>query len=183
MAKRKAAIKEKKLEKRQEKTPNLEPILETVGYLVGEKGERVIRALTRGEMTDEELAKKTNLQVNQIRSILYILHENRIVSYRREREENSGWYVHYWRLEPERALDYIKEQKAELLRKLEERLAEEESKIYFTCEKEYARVSYENAMGTEFKCPTCGGTLKPYDNSAIVNSLKAQIERLRRELS
>lgn len=183
MVKRKAVAKAKRVEKRQEKTLDLGPILETAGYLVGEKGEKVIKVLARGEMTDEELAKKTNLQVNQVRSILYTLHENRIVSYRREREENSGWYVHYWRIEPERALDYIKEQRAEFLRKLEERLAEEENKIYFACEEGCTRVPYESAADTEFKCSKCGNALKPQNNSAIINSLRAQIEKLRRELS
>lgn len=186
MAGKKAASRkkpEKKAEKRDLQIPGFDAILETANYLVGEKGEKVLKALAKGELTDEEISKKTNLQVNQVRSILYTLHENRIVSYRRERKENSGWYVHYWRLEPERALDYIREHRMELLKKLEERLAEEENTVYFACKNLCQRIPYVDAAETEFKCPVCGEPLSPYDNTAVINSLKNMIEKLRRELT
>jgi transcription initiation factor TFIIE subunit alpha len=171
---------------RAEKRPpilNIDLILETAGHLAGEKGEKIVRALVDGELTDEDLAKKTNLQINQVRSILYSLHESRIVTYRREREENSGWYVYYWKVNPERAIDYLRRRRMEVLRRLEERLAEEEGKIFFTCDKGCTRVPYEEAIGMEFKCPSCNGTLQPHQNTAIINSLRARIEKLRRELA
>lgn len=163
--------------------PGLDLILETAAHLAGEKGEKVVKALAAGELTDEDLAKRTNLQVNQVRSILYTLHENRIVTYRREREENSGWYVYYWRIDPDRALDYLRQHRMEVLKKLEERLAEEESKIFFACEGGCIRMPYEEAAEIEFRCPSCGGTLQLQDNTAIINSLRARIERLQREFA
>ncbi|MCS7131322.1 MAG: transcription factor, partial [Hadesarchaea archaeon] len=87
--------------------------------IAGENGYEVAAALAKGEATDEELAKRTGIRINLVRRILYDLYENRVVSYRRIRDEDSGWYIYYWRMEPERALEFFTNNKRLLLQKLQ----------------------------------------------------------------
>ena len=59
---------------------------EILSKIAGEHGLEIADALSKGEATDEELAKKLNIQLNLVRKILYDLYDNRVVSYRRVRD-------------------------------------------------------------------------------------------------
>lgn len=151
--------------------------------VAGENGYEVVAALAKGEATDEELAKRTGIRINLVRRILYDLYENRVVSYRRIRDEDSGWYIYYWRIEPERALEYFTNNKRLLLQKLQERLEQERATMYFSCSRGCVKLSFDDATENDFKCPQCGEKLEYFDNSSIINALERQIENLRQSLT
>jgi transcription initiation factor TFIIE subunit alpha len=159
------------------------PLLTDVLHqIAGDSGLAVLKSLHNRELTDEDLAKRTGLSINLVRRILYDLYENQVVSYRRERDEESGWYIYFWRFNPERAIDFIRHNRQELLRKLEEKLEQERSTIYFSCGDECQKVPFPLAAENDFKCPACGGELKPYDNSSYIAALERRVQQLREQL-
>lgn len=151
--------------------------------IAGEHGYQVASALVGNEVTDEELAKRTGIRLNLVRKILYDLYDNRVVGYRRTRDENSGWYVYYWRIEPERALEFFDNNKRLLLQKLQERLEHECSTMFFGCANGCPKLPFELAAENDFKCPHCGGQLKFFDNGNIITALERQVESLRQHLT
>ncbi|MCX9025926.1 MAG: transcription factor, partial [Candidatus Methanoperedens sp.] len=59
------------------------------GYLinlVGEEGYKVVANMPEGEVTDEKIAQATGVLLNIVRRTLFILYENRLANYRRERD-------------------------------------------------------------------------------------------------
>jgi transcription initiation factor TFIIE subunit alpha len=176
----------KKRQEKQKKTRQKaeNPVLrEIITRIAGEHGCEVIRVLGDGEATDEELAKRANMRVNLVRKILYDLYENRVVSYRRVRDEHSGWYIYYWHIEQDRALEFFNTNKQLLLQKLEARLEYERNSMQFTCENHCPRVSFEVAMEHDIKCPSCGEKLERYDNSHVITVLERQIETLKQQFA
>lgn len=157
-------------------SPAFERILSRVA---GEHGSGVAKVLLEeGEATDEEIANELDIRLNLVRKILYDLYDNQVVDYRRTRDEETGWYIYYWHIEPNRALELMNENKRTLLRKLKERLEHERSTMFFTCDEDCPRVEFDKAVENDFKCPKCGGKMEEFDNSGIINALERQIETL-----
>jgi transcription initiation factor TFIIE subunit alpha len=171
------------LEVRVQKTKEDPVFKEILVRLAGEHGYEVASELVGKEMTDDELAKKTGMRVNLVRKILYDLYDNRVVGYRRIRDENSGWYIYYWRIEPERALEFYDSNKRLLLQKLQERLEQERSPMFFTCADGCTKLPFDEAAEYDFKCPKCKKELKSFENSDIVTALERQIESLKEHLA
>jgi len=180
---KKAVEKRVKNKKEPRQKPSEDPVLrEILTRIAGERGYEVAKVLVGEETTDDEVAKRMGMRVNLVRKILYELYENRVVSYRRVRDEHSGWYVYYWRIEPERAREYFDNNKRLILQKLEERLETERNTVFFSCGNGDPKVSFELAAENDFKCPRCGSKLDPYDNSSVITALERQIESLRQRL-
>lgn len=180
---KKAVEKRVKKKKETRQKPSEDPVLrEILTRIAGERGYEVAKVLVGEETTDDEVAKRMGMRVNLVRKILYELYENRVVSYRRVRDEHSGWYVYYWRIEPERAREYFDNNKRLILQKLEERLETERNTMFFSCGNGDPKVSFEFAAENDFKCPRCGSKLDPYDNSSVITALERQIESLRQHL-
>ena len=170
--------------------PKAEPVLlenptifELLNQIAGEHGYLVAKTIFSEELTDDEIAKRTNIRLNLVRRILYDLYDNRVVSYRRVRDESSGWYIYYWKVEPARALAYVNANRAQLLQKLEEQLEKEKNTMYFTCGNNCPKMTLDEAADYDFKCVKCKGKLEPYDNSAVITSLENKVQTLREQLT
>lgn len=162
------------------KTPAFERILNRVA---GEHGSDVAKVLIeKNEATDEEIANELDVRLNLVRKILYDLYDNQVVDYRRTRDDESGWYIYYWHVEPDRALELLNDNKRTLLQKLKERLKHEQSTMFFTCCDECPRIEFDEAIDHGFECPRCGEKMEEFDNAGIINALKRQIETLEQEL-
>ena len=150
----------------------------------GEEAIEVIKALEKkGEATDEELAEVTGIRVNTVRKILYSLYDNQLAEFRRTRDKDTGWYYYYWRLETKRLPEIIKAKKMQELKKLKEVLDEETREIYYHCGTPgHPRLTFDEAMEYEFRCPLCGEMLMQYDNTEIVKELQEKIKKLEKEL-
>lgn len=156
---------------------------EILMMIAGQHGYEVASALVDKELTDEEVARRTGIRINLVRKILYDLYDNRVVNYRRVRDEDSGWYIYYWRVEPERAMEFFNTNRRLLLRKLEERLERERSVLYFKCSEDCPKLGFEEAAENNFRCPRCGGQLVYYDNRDVIRALERQIESLRQKFT
>jgi len=67
------------------------------GYLrnlVGDEGLEIVEKVPLGELTDEKIAEETGANLNTVRRTLYVLYENRLARYRRERDRDSGWLTY-----------------------------------------------------------------------------------------
>ena len=150
----------------------------------GEEAVEVIKALEKKkEATDEELAEMTNIRVNTVRKVLYMLYDQGLAEFKRIRDKETGWYYYYWRLETKRLPEIIRAKKMAELKKLREMLEEETSEIYYHCGTPgHPKLTFDEAMEYEFQCPICGQMLMQYDNTQVVEELKKRIEELEIEL-
>lgn len=83
-------------------------------------GEDVIDVLSflldnKAELTDEEMANKLNVKVNEVRKKLYALADHGLVSYRRTRDKESGWYVYFWKANVDQINELLLARKREIL--------------------------------------------------------------------
>ena len=53
------------------------------------------------EITVEELSEQTEIQINMVRKILYRFYNHSLVTSRRFRDKETGWFIFQWRLQPE----------------------------------------------------------------------------------
>jgi transcription initiation factor TFIIE subunit alpha len=155
------------------------------GYLVslvGEDGLKMIEEMPEGEVTDEEIAVKSEILLNTVRRTLSILSENKFAICRRERDSNSGWLTYLWHLDFSDIEHQLKKEKKKLLRNLKVRLEFEENNIFYVCPQGCVRLLFNEATDTEFLCPMCGEDLTYYDNSRFVNVLKKRVNALNSSL-
>ena len=83
-------------------------IKQVVIEFAGEEAFEVVSRLKEDEeTTDEEIANETGMRLNAVRKILYKLYDLHLASYRRTRDKQTGWFVYYWILEPERIHDLL----------------------------------------------------------------------------
>lgn len=168
-----------------------EELIKVANLFGGEEAVLVVKCLKAiGEGTDEMTTNdcKTRfnkeIRLNTVRKILYKLYDHGLVSCTRVRDEKTGWYIFYWRLQPDQMDAFIRSRKKRALDKLKQRLDNERNHTFFVCKKDVEiRVTFEEAMETSFKCAKCGSQLESQDNADVVTVLEAKTEQLEAELS
>jgi len=151
--------------------------------LVGPKGMPVAAAPPDGEVTDEELAEDLGLELNDVRRALFILYENDLASYRRLRDEDSGWLTYLWTFQYENIPEQLEEEMYRLLHALEDRHEYELDNEFYLCEVCGIRFEFGEAMEFGFECPECGNPVEPLENTRLIDSMENRIATLRDELN
>lgn len=162
-----------------------EELLIKVGKIIGgEEAVQIILALRDlGEVTDDQIMTKTDIGLNEIRKVLFKLHNHSIVQCTRERDQNSGWFTFRWNLQPDQVEGFILSQKNRILNILNKRVKYEKSHDFYYCNTpQCRRVTFEDAMELVFRCPICEEPLQPFDNSKIIQVLEEKILKLRKEI-
>ncbi|MEM1565842.1 MAG: transcription factor [Candidatus Bathyarchaeia archaeon] len=159
-------------------------LMKVAEALGDEEAVKVIEILkSSDEITDDEIANKTGIRLNNVRKILYKLYDHSLVSLRRTRDPKTGWFIFHWKLQPDQLEGFILSQKRRILEKLNIRLEYEKNHDFYYCRTPGCkRVPFEEAVELVFKCPTCGKPLTHYDNEKIVKVLTQKVEQLRKEL-
>ena len=159
-------------------------LLKIAEALGDEEAVKVIDILKNsGEVTDDEIANKTGIRLNSVRKILYKLYDHSLVAMRRTRDENTGWFIFHWKLQPDQLEGCIINQKKRVLEKLKIRLEYEKNHDFYYCfTPGCKKIPFEEAMEVVFKCPQCGKPLVHYDNTKLIQVLNKKIEQLREEL-
>ncbi|MFB6304035.1 MAG: transcription factor [Haloferacaceae archaeon] len=151
--------------------------------LVGPKGMPVAAAPPDGEVTDEELAEELDLELNDVRRALFILYENDLASYRRVRDEDSGWLTYLWTFEYETIPENLEEEMYRLTEAIEERMEYEHTHEFYLCEVDSIRFEFGEAMDFGFECPECGSPLESMDNDRLVDAMERRLDELHDELN
>lgn len=160
--------------------------LQKVAEIVGsEEAVQVVDVLKGvNEITDDEIASKTEIRLNSVRKILYRLYDHSLVALRRSRDQHTGWFIFHWRLQPDQLDGFIQNQKKRVLEKLETRLGYEKDHDFYHCGmQECEKIPFEEAMELIFRCPTCNKPLMHLDNSVFIETLRLKVDELRKELS
>jgi transcription initiation factor TFIIE subunit alpha len=135
------------------------------------------------EITDDQIANKTGIRLNSVRKILYKLYDHSLVSLRRSRDENTGWFIFHWKLQPDQLEGFITNQKKHVLEKLEARLSYEQNHEFYYCGSPGCkRLPFEEAVEVIFQCPTCNKPMMHFDNTDVIEALSQKVNQLRKEL-
>jgi transcription initiation factor TFIIE subunit alpha len=151
--------------------------------LVGSEGmnivEKMIEKVPDKEVTDEKVQEISGINLNLVRKTLYILYENHLAMYRRERDKDSGWLTYLWKLDLDNAENMLKNETRKLIKKLERRLEFENNEFYVCDEEPHHRILFDYAMDANFTCPVDGSPMAYYDNNAEKQALQERIEKLK----
>lgn len=161
----------------------LNELLELVKIFCGDVCSNVLKILLidSSEFIDEELASKISANINDVRRALYELQTLGIVTYRRERDK-SGNFVYYWYADAEHLNQLFLRRKKTVLRRLEDRLKLEEENSFYICPQDGIRLSFDEALENEFRCPRCNMPLEFAENEEIKRRLKELILGLQEEI-
>jgi transcription initiation factor TFIIE subunit alpha len=152
------------------------------GYLenlVGKDGLEMIERVSADELTDEKIAEETGSNLNTVRRTLYILYENRLANYRRERDKDSGWLTYLWQVDLSDITRNIDDEAQKLVRRLEARLDFEGQNVCYTCESGCGRFLFETASDYDFICPVCRASLSHQDSTILIEALKGKLDQLK----
>lgn len=168
-----------------------EELIKVANLFGGEDSVTVVNSLKAiSEGTDEIITAdcKTRfnkeIRLNTVRKVLYKLYDHGLVSCTRVRDDKTGWFIFYWRLQPDQLDAFIRSRKRRALDKLKQRLDYERGHTFFICKTDGdVRVTFEEGMETSFKCGKCGNQLESSENADIVSVLESKVEKLEAELS
>lgn len=162
-----------------------EELIKVTNLFGGEEAVTVVKSLRKlGEGTDETITNDCAVRLNTVRKVLYKLYDHGLVSCTRVRDEKTGWFIFYWRLQPDQLDAFIRSRKKRTLDKLKQRLDYERNHTFFVCKTDSEiRVTFEEGMESSFKCGKCGNQLDSIENAQEVTILENKIERLEAELS
>ena len=159
--------------------------LHNVAALFGEEAVIVVGILEKvDETTDFQIADQTEIRLNTVRKTLYRLYDHSLVTLRRTRDKETGWFVYHWRLQPDQLEGFIFNQRRRVLEKLETRLRYEKSREFYSCQTQGCRpLPFEQAFEVLFKCPACNKPMVHVNNGQIIEVMTRKIEQIKRELS
>lgn len=159
--------------------------LYTVANVIGgEEAVAIVKEMSDGgEVTVEDLSTKTGIRVNTIRKVLYKLYNHSLVTSRRFRDPETGWFIFQWKLQPELVEGFVQNVKKKILSKLQTRLEYERSHMFYHCgNPDCPKVSFEEAMELVFRCSKCDRNLRLYDNRPILDALEKKLKEIEEEL-
>ena len=165
-------------------TFNEETLINIARVLGGDDGVRIIGILSEHRnITVEELAETTEIQINDVRKLLYRFYNHSLVTNRRFRDKETGWFIFQWSLQPELVEAYVTSTKQKILKKLESRLEYELTHEFYHCgNPQCPNTTFEVAMDTVFHCPKCNEPLHRVDNIPIIEFLEKKIAEIKEEL-
>jgi transcription initiation factor TFIIE subunit alpha len=150
--------------------------------VVGAEGMPVAMNPVEEEIVDEDLAEELDLDPKIVRRTLFILYENDLASYRRDRDEESGWYTYLWSFEYDNIPGKLNDEMKKLRDALDERIEYERQNEFYICDIDGIRFEFEEAMDLSFNCPECGSPLEPMENDELVEAMEVRHEELEEEL-
>ena len=156
-------------------------ITDVVSEAVGEDAlDLVFYLKVKKDISEFIIADDLKMEIHAIRNILYRLNNEHLVTYRRKKDREKGWYISYWTFNLPRVRELHEILKKRKISKFKERLtAEEKNKgNYFMCPNACVRMDFPTATEHDFKCSECGQILNQQDNTKTIHMLKSKIKEL-----
>jgi transcription factor E len=157
---------------------------DSVSIIVGKPAEEIVDLIYNNKHVNEFLlSKKLNLTINQTRNILYKLSDYGIVSSIRKKDKRKGWYTYFWRIEPVKSLEFLKNSLVKKKEQLIYQIKSKETKDFYICETCNVELNEETALINSFTCNECGGLFTLKDNYKTIKDLQRSLEKIKEELS
>ena len=157
---------------------------EVISIATGKQAETVADLLDTKKYINELLiAKKLDITINQARNVLYKLSDEGLVSYIRKKDKKKGWYTYFWKIEPFKALNFLKNDTLKRLELVNHQIQSRQTKVFYICERCNIEFTEENALLHDFACVECGDVLTMMDSSKILKDLTKEFSRLQKKLS
>lgn len=166
------------------KISRIEELSRFIEEYVGEVGKTVFEVLARRskEVSDADIIAETGLGDQEVRRALYELHSLGIVAYKRKQSPEDGRFIYQWFIDAGRLNQVLLQRKREVLSKLKTRLNYESNNIFFVCDGDGVRLTFDEAYENDFKCPKCGTELRAEDNAVVREYLESVIAKLEEEI-
>ncbi len=156
---------------------------DAVTIIVGKQFEKISDLLNSKKHVNEFLiAKKMDLTINQTRNLLYRISDQGIVSSIRKKDKRKGWYTYFWKIEPIKALEFLKNSLISTANQLYTKLRSREEKQFFLCAGCKVEVNEETALIRNFTCTECGNVYSIKDNEPIIREIKKSIVKIEKEV-
>lgn len=150
--------------------------------LVGEEGIDLIRKCPAEELSDDEIAERTGVNLNTVRHTLYNLYEHRLAEYRRIKNNETGWLTYLWTIKMDQLLPVLRQEMEACVGKLGLRLHYDESNDFYQCKNCGQMMTFNNAMMVNFACPHCGEMVVHFDDELLVTALQRRIAKMNEAL-
>ncbi|HJJ29080.1 MAG TPA: transcription factor [Methanocorpusculum sp.] len=151
--------------------------------LVGEEGISLVYTCPKEELSDEDIAERTGINLNSVRHSLYNLYEHRLAEYRRIKNNETGWLTYLWKLRIDNMESVLRAEMQFAAEKLASRLKYDETNDFYQCKNCGAMVTFNEAMSRDFVCSRCGEMLDHFDAELLVNALSRRVEKMKKSLS
>jgi len=156
---------------------------EVVVIVVGKQAEDIIDMLDGKKYINEFIiAKKLGITINQTRNILYKISDNGLISSIRKKDKRKGWYTYFWKIEPLKSLEFLKNIIDKRIEQLKNQIKSRETKEFYVCEQCNIEVNAENALLHDFTCNECGEVYSLKDNAKILKEFKKELDKLEGKL-
>ena len=154
-------------------------IREYLRKLVNDDGLKIFKLVPDiGEITDDEIAKKSEISLYTVRRTLFTLDERRMAEYRRERNDKNGWLTYFWKLDFKNVDSLLEHEIKKLAKNLQQRLEFERENVFYTCKNDGKRFLFNAASNMDFKCPECSSQLEHSDNKMTVFAIEKRLTEL-----
>ncbi len=140
----------------------------------------VMKIKGKKNVSEFKIAEAMDTEINLVRNMLYRLFQNNLVHFMRKKDRKKGWYIYYWTFQDNQIKYLFLKLKKDRLNKLKERLSRERSGQFYMCEENCMRLSFDQAMDFEFKCPECGQLIELQDNSKQIEAIRKEVIELER---
>ncbi|MBM3228503.1 hypothetical protein FJZ20_01285 [Candidatus Pacearchaeota archaeon] len=158
-------------------------IKDAMSLVAGKPAEDITDLLDTPKYVNEFIiAKKLNLTVNQIRNILYKASDYGLVSSTRKKDKRKGWYTYFWKIEPIKCLEFLRNEYLKRLEQLEHQAKSRETKRFYFCDRCNIELNEENALIHNFTCNECGSIFTLKDNTKSIKEMRKIFDKLKKDL-
>ncbi|MBI5222919.1 hypothetical protein HY990_00700 [Candidatus Micrarchaeota archaeon] len=129
--------------------------------LGGENAIAIVRNFY-GNYSDDDIAKKLQLKISDVRATLNKLHNEGLVNYLREKDNETGWYSYSWSINVMRVERWAGEH-------LKNTMNYQTDQEYYFCPAcgTPSILNFESAMTAQFKCERCDKNLEFIDEKRM----------------
>ncbi|MEM1873543.1 MAG: hypothetical protein QXS85_03055 [Acidilobaceae archaeon] len=136
----------------------------------------------KGGLSDSEIEELTGLRQIEVRKVLRMLYEARLIELRKERDFKQDMLRYVWYVDSDALNFNLLKRKKLTLEKLKEKLASETETEWFTCPLDGSRYTLQEAFDNDFACPQCGAPLEA-SRSSHAEKLAKYIKILEEEIA